>query len=115
LIVWFLTRFLCDKGEQRKAISILKDELQDRKGSTSTDARFQRKESHAIVSATWRDFQLKQSVLATKLRNLEDKLKTETIVNGETKAFLTKKHGHLMVVFMSVPLLNCCDFVSEPR
>jgi hypothetical protein len=96
LIVWFLTRFLCDKGEQRKAISILKDELQDRKGSTSTDARFQRKESHAIVSATWRDFQLKQSVLATKLRNLEDKLKTETIVNGETKAFLTKKHGHLM-------------------
>lgn len=82
-------------GEQRKAISVLKDELQDRKGSTSTDARFRRKESLASVSAIWREFKLKERVLETKLRNLEDKLQTENIVNSETKEFLNRKHAQL--------------------
>ncbi len=82
-------------SEQRQAISHLKDELQVVKGSTSTDARFKRKESLASVASIWREFKLKERILENKLRDLEDKLQTENVVNNETKDFLTRKHVSL--------------------
>lgn len=82
-------------SEQRLAISQLKDELQIVKGSTSTDARFKRKESLASVSAIWREYKLKERILETRLKELEDKLQTEHVVNSETKEFLIRKHSHL--------------------
>jgi hypothetical protein len=78
--------------EQRQAIAQLKDELAVVKGSASADAKFRRKESMASVSSIWREFKLKQRVLETRLKELEDKLHTETVVNGETKEFLIQKH-----------------------
>lgn len=82
-------------SEQRLAISHLKDELQIVKGSTSTDARFKRKESLASVSAIWREYKLKERVIETRLKDLEDKLQTEHVVNNETKDFLIRKQAAL--------------------
>ena len=82
-------------SEQRQAISQLKDELQIVKGSTSTDAKFKRKESLASVSAIWREYKLKERVLEIRLKELEDKLQTEHVVNMETKEFLVRKQLHV--------------------
>lgn len=82
--------------EQKQVISQLKDELQVMKGSTSTDAKYKRKESLAHVSAMWRKFKLTERVLEVKLKGLEDRYKTETVVHGETKEFLEKKHTGLL-------------------
>lgn len=81
--------------EQRQAITQLKDELQLLKSSTSTDAKFKRKESGATVSAIWREFKHKERILESRLKDLEDKLQTEQLVNSETKAFLIRKHNSL--------------------
>ena len=78
--------------EQKQAIAQLKDELQVMKGSTSTDAKYKRKESLAAVAAIWREFKLKERVLEGQLKRLEDRFKTETVVHSETKEFLEKKH-----------------------
>jgi chromosome segregation ATPase len=81
--------------EQKQAILQLKEELLQVKGSTSTDARFRRKESLASVSAIWREYKHKEHQLEIRLKELEDRLHTENIVNGETKDFLTRKHAAL--------------------
>ena len=81
--------------EQKQAIMQLKDELLQVKGSTSTDARFRRKESLASVSAIWREYKHKEHQLEMRLKDLEDKLHTENIVNNETKEFLMRKHASL--------------------
>ena len=77
--------------EQRKAINQLKDDLLVLKGSTSTDAKFKRKESVASVSAIWREYKLKERLFEMKLKQLEDKLQTESLVHSETKEFLHRK------------------------
>eukprot|EP01038_Epipyxis_sp_PR26KG_P016224 gene16224-22079_t len=82
-------------AEQKQAILQLKEELQAVKGSTSTDARFRRKESLASVSAIWREYKHKEQHLEVRLKQLEDKLHTENIVNEETKDFLTRKHAQI--------------------
>jgi len=81
--------------EQRHAILTLKEELLEVKGSTSTDAQFRRKESQASVKAIWREYKHKEHQLEIRLKDLEDKLHTENVVNNETKEFLTRKHGFL--------------------
>ena len=81
--------------EQKQAISELKEELQNVKGSTTIDARFKRRESLAYVSAIWREYKLKERVLESRLKDLEDKLQTEHVVHNETKEYLTKKHQSL--------------------
>jgi hypothetical protein len=78
-------------AEHNTAITTLKDNIQLKKGSTTTDARFKRKESLAYVSAIWREYKLKERVLENKLKELEDKLKTESVVNTETMKFLSDK------------------------
>jgi IQ domain-containing protein G len=82
--------------EQRNAIIQLKDELQLVKVSTSTDAKFKRKESLATVSAIWREFKHRERQLEAKLKELEDKLQTEQLVNSETKEFLARKQRLLL-------------------
>mmetsp|Transcript_25156 Transcript_25156/g.25357 ORF Transcript_25156/g.25357 Transcript_25156/m.25357 type:complete len:419 (+) Transcript_25156:140-1396(+) len=82
-------------SEQKQAISQLKEELQNVKGSTSIDARFKKKESLAYVSAIWRENKLKERVLEVRLKELEDKLQTEHVVHQQTKEFLTTKHSTL--------------------
>ncbi len=81
--------------EQKQAILQLKEELLQVKGSTSTDARFRRKESLASVSAIWREYKHKEQQLEIRLKDLEDKLHTENIVNNETKEFLLRKQSTL--------------------
>ena len=81
--------------EQKQAIAQLKEELQVLKGSTSTDAKYKKKESVASVSAMWREFKLKERVFEVKLKQLEDKLQTENLVHAETKDFLIKKQQNL--------------------
>merc|ERR1711903_174449 len=61
------------------------------KGSTSVDARFRRKESLASVSAIWRENKHMENKLEMRVKQLEDKLRTEEVVNGETKEFLARK------------------------
>ena len=78
--------------ETKQAIAQLKEELQSLKGSTAIDAKFKRKESLAYVSARWREYKLEESVVEAKVRDLQDKIKTEEIVHSDTKEFLTKKH-----------------------
>lgn len=83
--------------EQKQAIAQLKDELSIIKGSTSSDTKHKRKESLAAVSSMWREFKLKERVLETRLKDLEDRLQTETVVHGSTKSFLEKKLNDLSV------------------
>lgn len=78
--------------ETKQAISQLKEELQNLKGSTAIDAKFKRKESLAYVSARWREYKLEESILETKVRDIQEKIKTEEIVHSDTKEFLIKKH-----------------------
>lgn len=81
--------------EQKQAIAQLKEELQVLKGSTAFDAKFKKKESIASVSAIWRQYKLVERQFEVKLKNLEDKLQTETLVHSETKDFLTRKQQAL--------------------
>lgn len=81
--------------EQKQAILQLKEELLSVKGSTSTDAKFRRKESLATVSAIWRDYKHKEHRLEIKRKELEDKLQTESVVSNKTKDFLMRKHAEL--------------------
>eukprot|EP01041_Mallomonas_annulata_P001243 gene1243-2411_t len=89
------TAFQRTVTEQKQAISQLKEELQNVKGSTSIDARFKRRESLAYVSAVWREYKLQERVLEARLKELEVKLQTEHVVHQETKEFLTRKHASL--------------------
>lgn len=82
-------------AEQKMAILQLKEKLLVVKGSTSTDARFRRKESMASVSAIWREHKHKERQLEIRQKALEDKLQTESVVNGETKEFLLKRQQKL--------------------
>jgi IQ domain-containing protein G len=81
--------------EQKHAILTLKEELLDVKGSTSTDSQFRRKESQASVKAIWREYKHKEHQLEIRLKELEDKLHTENVVNNETKDFLSRRHAVL--------------------
>lgn len=81
--------------EQKMAILQLKEKLLVVKGSTSTDARFRRKESMASVSAIWREHKHKERQLEIRQKTLEDRLQTESVVNSETKAFLNKRQHNL--------------------
>lgn len=81
--------------EQKHAILTLKEELLEVKGSTSTDSQFRRKESQASVKAIWREYKHKEHQLEIRLKDLEDKLHTENVVNNETKEFLTRKVAYL--------------------
>jgi IQ domain-containing protein G len=81
--------------EQKQAIAQLKEELQVLKGSTAFDAKFKRKESIASVSAIWRQYKLVERQFEVKLKSLEDKLQTETLVHSETKDFLIRKQQAL--------------------
>ena len=81
--------------ERKQAILTLKESLLKIKGSTSTDARFRRKESLASVSAIWREYKHKEHQLEIRLKDLEDKLHTENVVNQETKDFLARKQTQL--------------------
>ena len=78
--------------ETKQAIAQLKEELQTLKGSTAIDAKFKRKESLAYVSARWREYKLEESLVEAKVRDLQEKIKTEEIVHADTKEFLVKKH-----------------------
>lgn len=81
--------------DQKQAISHLKDELLTIKGSSSTDAKFKRKESQAHAAAVWREFKMKERELEAKLKALEEKKQTEHIVYNETKEFLNRKNQQL--------------------
>lgn len=65
------------------------------------DAKFKKKESSASVAAVCRDYQLRERVLETKLKELQDRLKTEAIVHGETRDFFARKH------------MNCSESISS--
>jgi ribosomal protein L30/L7E len=77
--------------EQKQAILHLKEELMRVKGNTTSDAKFRKKESLASVSAIWREYKHKEHILEQKVKNLEEKLYIESVVNNETKEFLSKK------------------------
>ena len=81
---------------QKQAITRLKEELSNVKGSTSVDAKFKRRESLAHVSSVWREFKLKERELEEKAKDFEDKMHTENIVHNETKEFLIRKHKSLV-------------------
>lgn len=81
--------------EQKHAIMTLKEELLEVKGSTSTDSQFRRRESQASVKAIWREYKHKEHQLEIRLKDLEDRLHTENVVNNETKDFLTRKVAYL--------------------
>ena len=82
-------------NEQKASILYLKEELVQTKGNTSTDARIRRKESLANVSAIWREYKHSENRLEQRVKELEDKLQTEDVVNADTKSFLTRKIGSL--------------------
>lgn len=82
-------------NEQKQSILYLKEELVQTKGNTSTDARIRRKESLAHVSARWREYKHSENRLEQRVKELEDKLQTEDVVNAETKSFLQRKIASL--------------------
>jgi IQ domain-containing protein G len=82
--------------EQKQAITQLKDELQVLKSSVSTDTKFKRKESAATVSAIWREYKHQERQLENKLKDIEEKLKTEQLVNEQTEDFLKRKQQSLI-------------------
>lgn len=82
--------------EQKQAIVHLKDELMTIKGSSSTDAKFKRKESLAHVASIWREFKMKEREVESKLRGLEERIQAEHVVYNETKDFLVKKNQQLV-------------------
>jgi len=47
------------------------------------------------VKAIWREYKHKEQVLESRLKELEDKLHTETIVSNQTKEFLQSKQTYL--------------------
>lgn len=81
--------------EQTQAIATLKGELQKMKGSSSYDTKFKRLESAASVSAIYRESKHKQRKLEFRVKELEEKLQTEQLVNAQTKDFLIRKHSSL--------------------
>jgi hypothetical protein len=87
--------FAKNTQDQKLAITQLKDELQTIKGSASTNTKFKRKESLATVASIWRELKLKERVYEEQLADSEDKIQTESVVNTETKNFLTRKLGRL--------------------
>jgi IQ domain-containing protein G len=82
-------------NDQKLAINRLKDELSLVKGSTLIDSKFKRKESLAYVSAIWRECKLKERVLEERVKELEDRLHTESVVHNDTKEFLIRKHQNI--------------------
>jgi IQ domain-containing protein G len=82
-------------NDQKLAINRLKDELSLVKGSTLIDSKFKRKESLAYVSAIWRECKLKERVLEDRVKELEDRLHTESVVHNDTKEFLIRKHQNI--------------------
>lgn len=82
-------------SDQKQAIAHLKDELLTIKGSSSTDAKFKRRESQAHAAAVWREFKMRERELEARLKDLEDKKQTEHIVYNETKEFLNRKNQQL--------------------
>jgi hypothetical protein len=82
-------------ADQKQAIAHLKDELLTIKGSSSTDAKFKRKESQAHAASVWREFKMKERELEASLKNLEENKQTEHIVYNETKEFLNRKNQQL--------------------
>lgn len=81
--------------EQKQAILQLKQELMTKKSDNGLGASFRKRESHAAVSAIWRDYKHQQHQLELKVKALEDKLHIEQIVNNETKDFLQRKLAQL--------------------
>ena len=81
--------------DQKQAIAHLKDELLTIKGSSSSDAKFKRKESQAHAAAVWREFKMKERELEASLKSLEEKKQTEHVVYNETKEFLNRKNQQL--------------------
>lgn len=77
--------------EQKQSILQMKEELMKMKGHTTVDSKFRRKESLATVSAIWREYKHKEHSLELRVKQLEEKLHIENIVNSETKDFLSKK------------------------
>jgi len=81
--------------QQKRAITQLKDQLQEIKGTASNNSKFKKKESLAAVAAIWREFKLKERVLEESLGEKEDRMQTEIVVHGETKEFLGRKLKNL--------------------
>ena len=86
---------------QRMAIAQLKEDLLSIRGSTSMNSKFKKKESSASVGAVCRDYQLKERVLETKLKELQDRLKTEAIVHCETRDYFARKQLNAAEVICS--------------
>ena len=80
---------------KRAQIAQLRAEIHSIKTSASINSNFKRKESHAQVAATWREYKLKQRELEIKIKDYESQLKMEDIVCIETKEFLTRKINSL--------------------
>lgn len=81
--------------EQKQAIVQLKQELMTKKSDHGMGAKFRRKESQASVSAIWREFKHQEQHLESRVKQLEEKLHVENIVNNETKEFLGRKISSL--------------------
>lgn len=81
--------------EQRKVILQLKDELQILKNNTSYDVLFKRKEANAKISSIWRELKFTEREIETKLKDIEEKMLTENLVNEQSKQFLIRKTNEL--------------------
>jgi hypothetical protein len=47
------------------------------------------------MSAIWRECKLKERVLEERVKELEDRLHTESVVHNDTKEFLIRKHQNI--------------------
>lgn len=82
--------------ERKETVISLKEDIHRVKSNTSTNTQFKKRESLAKVASIVRDFKLAERVLEIKTRELEEQLRTEQVVNQETRTFLTRKQASLV-------------------
>lgn len=82
-------------AEQKNQIAGLKEQLQAVKGKTNVDARYFKKEAHAMTSAVLRGYQQSERSQEARIKEMERKLETENVVHKETVEFLLRKQRQI--------------------
>uniref|UniRef100_A0A7S2WP24 Dynein regulatory complex protein 9 n=1 Tax=Rhizochromulina marina TaxID=1034831 RepID=A0A7S2WP24_9STRA len=62
---------------------------------TNVDARYFKKEAHAMTSAVLRSYQQSERSQESRIKDMETKLETENVVHKETVDFLLRKQRQL--------------------
>jgi len=82
-------------ADQKAEIARLKEQLQSIKSKTTVDAKYFRKEAHAMTSSILRTYRQAERAQETTIKDSERKLEMENVVHKETVDFLKRKQESL--------------------